>query len=223
MHRKRALDDRRTHSGQGSLHGRRPRRHGTPELCRRSGPVPPRPLFDNVRDASVDHPSIRRLLDRRGVQCVLSPQPRCRSERSLRGLRPGDAPRLRRRSSARSGRCRQGRRVDLLGRGYEGAVQRHSARQNVGLDDHERRRAADSGLLHCYGVGAGLHARPAGRYDPKRYSEGVHGAQHLYLSARIFDAHHRRYLRVHLEEHAQVQLHLHFGLPHAGGRRHSRH
>ena len=29
--------------------------------------------------------------------------------------------------------------------------------------------------------------------------------------------HHRRHLRVHLEEHAQIQLDLDFGLPHAGG------
>ena len=35
--------------------------------------------------------------------------------------------------------------------------------------------------------------------------------------------HHRRHLRVHLEEHAQVQLDLDFGLPHAGGGRHGRH
>ena len=35
--------------------------------------------------------------------------------------------------------------------------------------------------------------------------------------------HHRRHLRVHLEEHAQVQLDLDLGLPHAGGGRHGRH
>ena len=81
----------------------------------------------------------------------------------------------------------------------------------------------DSGLLHRGGSGTGLYARPDGRYDPERHPQGVHGAQHLYLSARVLDAHHRRHLRVHLEEHAQVQLDLDFGLPHAGGGRHGRH
>ena len=32
-----------------------------------------RPLLDDVRDASVDHPSVRRFLDGRGVQCLLPP------------------------------------------------------------------------------------------------------------------------------------------------------
>lgn len=40
---------------------------------------------------------------------------------------------------------------------------------------------------------------------------------------RVLDAHHCRHLRVHLEEHAQVQLDLDLGVPHAGGRRHGRH
>ena len=97
-------------------------------------------------------------------------------EGSFGGLRPGYAPRLRRRPPARGGRRGQGRRVDLLGGGHEGALQRHSARQDVGVDDHERRRAAHSGLLHRGGSGAGLYARPAGRYDPERHPQGVHGA-----------------------------------------------
>ena len=217
------MADGRAHPRQGRLYGRRPRRHGAPELHGRHRTVPARSLFDDVRDASVDHPPVRRILDRRGVQRILPPQPRRRTERSVGGLRPGNAPRLRRRPSARGGRRGQGRRVDLLGGGHEGALQRHSAGQDVGVDDHERRRAADPRLLHRDGPGAGLHARPAGRYDPERHPQGVHGAQHLYISARVLDADHRRHLRVHLEEHAQVQLNLDFGLPHAGGGRHERH
>ncbi len=59
------------------------------------------------------------------------------------------------------------------------------ARQDVGVDDHERRRAADPGVLHRGRSGAGLHARSAGRYDPERHPQGVHGAQYLYLSAEF--------------------------------------
>ena len=56
--------------------------------------------------------------------------------------------------------------------------------QDVGVDDHERRRAADPGVLHRDRSGAGMHPRSAVRYDPERHPQGVHGAQHLYLSAR---------------------------------------
>ena len=166
----------RAHSRQGHLYGRRPRRHGAPELCGRYRPLPARSLLHDVRHASVDHPPVCRLLDRRGVQRLLPPQPGCRTEGSVGGLRPGNAPRLRRRPPARGGRRGQGRCLDLLGRGHEGPLQRHSARPHVGVDDHERRRAAHPGLLHRHGSGAGLHARPALGYDPERHPQGVHGA-----------------------------------------------
>ena len=39
----------------------------------------------------------------------------------------------------------------------------------------------------------------------------------------ILDEDHRRHLRIHLEEHAEVQLDLDLRLPYAGGRRHGRH
>ena len=100
-------------------------------------------------------PSVRRFLDRRGVERVLPPQPRFGTEGTVRRVRPGHAPRLRRRPSARRGRRGQSGRVDLLGRGYESAVRRHSARQDVRLDDDERRRAARTGVLHRGGARAG--------------------------------------------------------------------
>ena len=46
------------------------------------------------------------------------------------------------------GRRRQGRRGDRLRRGHEDPVRPDSARSDVGLDDHERRRAAHHGVLH---------------------------------------------------------------------------
>ncbi|CAH1699596.1 hypothetical protein BOSEA1005_12649 [Hyphomicrobiales bacterium] len=54
---------------------------------------------------------------------------------------------------------------------------------------------------------------------PERHPQGVHGPQHLYLPALALDADHRRHLRLHLGEHAEVQLDLDLRLPHAGGRR----
>ena len=69
----------------------------------------------------------------------------------------------------------------------------------------------------------GVVAGEAQRDHPERHPEGVHGPQHLHLSARAFDADHRRHLPVLLAEHAEVQLHLDLRLPHAGGRRDGRH
>ncbi len=56
----------------------------------------------------------------------------------------------------------------------------------------------------------------------KTTSSRIHGAQHLYLSACPFHAHHCRHLRLHRAEHAEVQLHFHLRLSHAGSRRHRR-
>ena len=52
------------------------------------------------------------------------------------------------------------------------------------VDDDERRRAADPGALHRRGRGAGRAAGQARRHDPERHPQGVHGPQHLHLSAR---------------------------------------
>ena len=139
-----------------------------------------------------------------------------------RGLRPGHPPRLRLRPPARGGRRGQGRRGHRLGGGHENPLRPDSARPDVGVDDHERGGAARAGLLHRGGRGAGRGARKAGGHHSERHSEGVHGAQHLHLPARAEHAHHRRHLRLHGGADAQVQLHLHLGLPHAGGRRHRR-
>ncbi len=69
-----------------------------------------------------------------------------------------------------------------------------SARSDVGFDDHERRGAADHGLLHRCGRRAGRCAGEAQRDHSERHSQGIHGPQYLHLSAREFDAHHRRHL-----------------------------
>ncbi len=47
-------------------------------------------------------------------------------------------------------------------------------------------------------------------------------ASHLYLPAGILDANHRRHIRVHIAEYAQVQLHIYLRLSYAGGRRNLR-
>ena len=189
-------------------------------LRRRASALPARAVLDDVRHAAVDHPPIRRLLHRRGVQRLLPAQSRGRAEGPFRGLRSGHAPRLRFRPPARRRRRRQGRRGHRLGRGHEDPLRRHPARPDVRLDDHERGRAARDGVLHRRRRGAG---RPAGKLDghhPERHPQGVHGPQHLHLPARALDAHHRRHLPLLVGAHAEVQLHLDLRLPHAGSGRH---
>src|SRR3546814_7282084 len=51
-----------------------------------------------------------------------------------------------------------------------------------------------------------------------RHSEGVHGPQHLHLSARTVDADHFGHFRLYLAAHAEVQQHLHLWLSYAGSR-----
>ncbi len=115
--------------------------------------------------------------------------------------------------------------VGMAGRGdrlhlrHAHAVRRHQPRRHDRVDDHERRGAAGAGAVHRGGRGAGRGAGQAGRHHPERHPQGIHGAEHVYLSARSLDAHHLRHLRVHEREDAEVQLHLHLRLSHAGGRR----
>ena len=137
-------------------------------------------------------------------------------------LRPRHSPRLRLGPSARRRRRRQGRRGHRLGRGHEDPVRGHSARPRLGVDDHERRRAAGARRLHRRRRGAGGRAGAAFGNDPERHPERVHGAQHLHLSARAVDAHRRRHHRVHGGAHAEVQLDLDLRLSHAGSRARTR-
>jgi crotonobetainyl-CoA:carnitine CoA-transferase CaiB-like acyl-CoA transferase len=49
-----------------------------------------------------------------------------------------------------------------------------------------------------------LHARQTFRHDPERHSQGIHGAEHLHLSAAALDAHYRGHLFLHVAEDAEV-------------------
>ena len=177
-----------------------------------------RPLCDDVRRAAVDHPPICRLLDRRGIQRFLPPQPRRRAEGPERRLRSRHPPRLRQRQSARRRRRRHGRRRDRHRRGHEVAVRRHPARRDVGQHDDERRGAAGDGLLHRRRRGAGSRARDADRHHPERHPERVRGPQHLHLPARAEHADRRRRDRLLRGRDAAVQLDLDQRLSHARGR-----
>ena len=90
---------------------------------------PRRPRHD-VREPALDDPPVRRLLDRRGVERLLPGQPRRRADGPVGGVRPRHPPRLRQRPPTRRRRRRQGRRRDRLGRGHEGPLRRHPARQD---------------------------------------------------------------------------------------------
>ena len=208
--------------GQAGLHGRRHRRPRLPRHVPRHRALRARPLPDDVRHPALDHPPVRRLLHRRGIQRLLPPQHRRRPEGPVRRLRSRHPSRLRQRSSAREGRRRHGRRGDRLHLRHAHAVRRHPARPDVRLHDHERRGAADPRALHRRGRGTGRAAGETRRHHPERHSERVHGAQHLHLSAAAFDAHRLRHLRLHLAEDAEVQLDLDLRLSHAGSRRDGR-
>ena len=182
-----------------------------------------RALSHHVRHAPLDGAPVCRVLDRRGEQRLLSAQPRRGAEGAFHRLRPGDAPRLRLRPPAGRRRRGQGRRGRGLHPGHGDPVLRHPAGPDVRLHDDERRRAARPGLLHPRRGGAGSGQVRPERDHPERHPEGVHGPQHLHLSAQGLDAHHRGHLRLHLEVHAQVQQHQHLRLPHPGGGRHGRH
>ena len=64
----------------------------------------------------------------------------------------------------------------------------------------------------------GVRSGEAERDHPERHPQGVHGPQHVHLPAGAVDADHRRHLPLLLGADAEVQLHLHLRLPHAGGR-----
>ena len=72
-------------------------------------PVPARPVPDHVRQPAVDHPPVRRVLHRGGVQRLLPAQPGRRAEGPVGRLRPGHPPRLRLRPPAGRRRRRHGR------------------------------------------------------------------------------------------------------------------
>ena len=63
----------------------------------------------------------------------------------------------------------------------------------------------------------GVSPREAFRHHSERHPERVHGAQHLYLSARALDAHRRRHHRLYRREDAALQLDLDLRLSYAGG------
>ncbi len=121
--------------------------------------------------------------------------------------------------SARVGRCRHGGRGDRFDLRHAHAVRRHSARSDVGVDDHERRRAAGAGALYRRRRGARRGAGKARRHDPKRHPQRIHGAQHLYLSAETVAAHHLGYFFLYLGAYAEIQFDLDLRLSHAGGGR----
>ncbi len=201
--------------------GVRPRRaRGTRRARHVAGaqPVPAGAVPDDVHHPAVDDPSVRRVLDRRGLQRVLPAQPRRRPEGPVRRVRPGHPPRLRLRPPAGPRRRRHGRGRDRLDLRRAHAVRRHPARPDERQHDHERRRAAGARAVHRRGRGAGGEAGAAHGDHPERHPQGVHGPQHLHLPAVAEHADHLRHLRLHRRADAALQLDLHLRLPHPGGR-----
>ena len=203
-------------SRKAALHCGGLRGNAAPRIHRGHRAVPARAVRYDVRRAPVDGAPVRRILDGGGIQRLLPPQPRCGPEGAFDSLRPRHPQGLRLRPPARRRRRRQGGRGGRLHNGHGGTLRQNPALAGVGLDDYERRGSADSGVLHRRRPRTGSKARTAHGHHTERHSQRVHGAQHLHLSAGAVHAHNRRHLRVHLEEHAEVQQHLDFRLPHAG-------
>ena len=217
--RGRALDDAGSHPGEAGLWRGRSRRHRLPRHLSRQGALSARALPGDVRGAALDHPAICRLLDGGRFQRLLPAQSRRRPEGPVDRLRSRHPSRLRLGSSARLRRCRHGRRRHRFHLRHAHAVFRHSARQDERVDDHERRGAAGAGALYRRRRGTGRAARQTVGHDPERHPQRIHGAQHLYLSARPVLAHHLRHLRLHLGRDAEVQFDFGLRLSHAGSRR----
>ena len=213
------LGDARGHRGPAALHRGGPGRARLPRHLPGHRALPARTVPDHVRQPALDGASVRRLLHGRGVERLLPAQPRGRAEGPVGRLRPAHAPRLRQRPPAGDRGRRHGGRRHRLHLRHAPAVRRHPAGQDVGLDDHERRRAAGARALHRRRRGAGRGAGAAGRDHPERHPQRVHGPQHLHLPAAALDADHLRHLRLHLAADAALQLHLHLRVPHPGGGR----
>ena len=65
----------------------------------------------------------------------------------------------------------------------------------------------------------GVEPQQAGRDDPERHPQGVHGSQYVHLSSRAEHPHHRGHLPSSpARTDAEVQQHQHQWLPHAGSR-----
>ena len=152
-----------------------------------------RAVQHNVHDAAVDDSAICGLFDCGRVECVLPAKPGGGAEGAFGGVRSGHTSRIRLRSRARGGRRGQGGRGDRLDSRHEDVVPSHSAGADVGVDDDERRGAADHGVLYRGCRRAGRDAGAVERDHPERHSERVHGPQHIHLSARGIDADHRRH------------------------------
>ena len=116
---------------------------------------------DDVRQPALDDPPVRGLLHRRGVERLLPAQPGGRADGPVGGLRPGHPPGLRLRPPPGRGRRGQGRGGDRLGRGHEDPLRPDPPREDVGVDDDERRGAAHAGRASSWPARSRGSTRPS--------------------------------------------------------------
>ena len=213
------LGDARGDRRGAALYRGGPRRASrTSGACRACRPTPAgrgRRCTPEGRGRSASTPASRR---RRSCNAFYRKALAAGQQGVSRRLRPRHPPRLRQRPRAGDRRRRQGRGGDRLGRGHEGPLRRHPARQGLGVDDDERGGDPGPRELHRRRRGAGGGAGRALGDDPERHPQGVHGPQHLHLPARAQHADRVGHHRLHGARDAEVQLDLDLRLPHAGGR-----
>ena len=165
----------------------------------------------------MDHASVRRLRHRRGDQRALPLPALPRAGRPVDRLRHAqpDGPRLRPpalggRGGPRGGGHRHPRR-------HGDAVPRHPAGRRDHVDDHQRPRGGDAGLLRGGRRAPGRRARAPGRHHPDGHPQGVHRAEGVVLPDRPRHAPGHGHGRVLLAEDAALAPGLDLRLPHPRG------
>ena len=166
----------------------------------------------------MDDAPVRRLRLGRGHQPALQVPPRRRSDRPVVRLRPPDPDGLRLRPPPGRGRGGQGRRGHRLPGRHAPPHGRPPDGQGHDVHDDQRHRRHPAAALPAGGRGAGRAGRQDPRHHPERHLEGVHRPGDLHLPAAALHAPHRRHVRLLRRQPAQLEHHLHLGLPHPRGR-----
>ena len=212
--------DRLGHRHPARLPGRGPRGLGPGHAAGGAGRVPLHPGRPpgHVPLEAVDHAPVRRLRLRRADQPALQVPPRCRADRAVVRLRPAHADGLRLRPRPRRGRGGQGRRRHRLPGRHAPPDGRPPDGQGHDVHDDQCHRRHPAAALRTGGRGAGCGGREDPRHHPERHLEGVHRPRDVHLPAAALHAPHRRHVLLLRGQPAQLEHHLHLGLPHPRGR-----
>ena len=182
-----------------------PSQHARRPMLRCNKSLRPAENEDDRARPALDLPHLCGPLDGRGIEPALSRQSREGPDRPLGRLRSADPDRLRRRSSARQGRGRQGRRADLASGRHARVARGHSPRDHEHVDDDQRDGRLAVGALCGARRRARRVARQAPGHDPERHHQGISLARHLRFSAGALHAAHQGRRAVRRARNAQME------------------